>query len=97
MRKFRVKQSVLDFWNRIPPQKRKAIGIVGCVFKWIYRILNRIVRLVLLSLTLYAIAFTLVASFLLYRAFLYPITFYETDKNGMPVHFNTDTQRTITR
>lgn len=30
----------------------------------------------------------------LYRAFLYPITFYEIDKNGMPVHFNTDTQRT---
>lgn len=30
----------------------------------------------------------------LYRAFLYPITFYEIDKNGMPVHFNADTQRT---
>ena len=80
MRKFRVKQSVLDFWNRIPPQKRKAIGIAGCVFKWIYRILNRIVRLVLLSLTLYAIAFTLVASFLLYRAFLYGYEIYDNVK-----------------
>ena len=28
----------------------------------------------------------------LYRAFLYPITFYEIDENGTPVHFNTDTQ-----
>jgi len=29
----------------------------------------------------------------LYRAFLYPITFYDIDENGFPVHFNTDTQK----
>lgn len=52
-----------------------AVGF--CAFKWIYRILNRIVRLVLLSLMLYAIAFTVAASVVLYKGFVYCYAIYD--------------------
>ncbi len=77
MKAFRVKQSVLAFWNSIPEGVRKKISAIFCVFKWIYRILNRLVRLVLLALMLYAIAFTVVASVLLYKGFTYCYAIYD--------------------
>lgn len=47
------------------------------VFKWIYRILNYMVRGVLLALFLYAAVFSIVMSYFLYRAFEYGYEIYD--------------------
>ena len=47
------------------------------IFKWIYRILNYLARGVLLALFLYAAAFSIVVSYLLYRAFDYGYKIYD--------------------
>src|SRR5690554_3737452 len=47
-------------------------------FKWIYYILNYTVRAVLLSLFLYAAVFSIVASYLLYKAFDYSYGLYQS-------------------
>lgn len=47
------------------------------VFKWIYRILNYMVRGVLLALFLYAAVFSIVMSYFLYRAFEYGYELYD--------------------
>lgn len=72
-----AKHSVLAFWNSIPEGIRKKLSVCGSVFKWVYRILNRFVRLVLLALMLYAIAFTVAASVLLYKGFVYCYAIYD--------------------
>ncbi len=72
-----MRQSLSNVWNSIPAGVRRKISVGCCVFKWIYRILNRIVRLLLLSLMLYAIAFTVVASVLLYKGFVYCYAIYD--------------------
>lgn len=75
-----IKESLEQRWNALPEKFRKILGIIFCIFKWIYRILNRIFRLALLTLTLYAIAFTLVVSLLLYKAFVYCYAIYDNVK-----------------
>lgn len=77
MKFLQVKQSLLNVWNSIPEGIRKKLSVCGSVFKWIYRILNRFVRLVLLALMLYAIAFTVAASVLLYKGFVYCYAIYD--------------------
>ncbi len=72
-----TRQSLSNVWNSIPEGVRKKLSLTACVFKWIYRILNRIVRLSLLALMLYAIAFTVVASVLLYKGFVYCYAIYD--------------------
>lgn len=47
------------------------------VFKWIYRILNYMVRGVLLALFLYAAVFSIVVSYFLYKAFNYGYELYD--------------------
>ena len=55
------------------PFKRYSV----LVFKWIYRILNYMVRGVLLALFLYAAVFSIVMSYFLYRAFEYGYEIYD--------------------
>lgn len=77
MKFLQVKQSLLNVWNSIPEGVRKKLSVACCVFKWVYRILNRLVRLVLLALMLYAIAFTVAASVILYKGFVYCYAIYD--------------------
>ena len=61
--------------------KIKALNykkILMVSFKWIYYILNYTVRAVLLSLFLYAAVFSIVASYLLYKAFDYSYGLYQS-------------------
>lgn len=58
----------------------KGIQVVISVLKWVYWGLNRIVRLAFLALTLYAIAFTVAVSVLLYKAFDYGFAIYDNVK-----------------
>lgn len=55
------------------PFKRYSV----LVFKWIYRILNYMVRGVLLALFLYAAVFSIVVSYFLYKAFNYGYELYD--------------------
>ncbi len=77
MKFLQIRQSLSNVWNSIPEGVRRKISAGCCVFKWIYRILNRLVRLLLLSLMLYAIAFTVAASVLLYKGFVYCYAIYD--------------------
>lgn len=72
-----VKQIALNYWSSLPPKTQNVLGIVFTICKWTYRVLNRIVRILLLALMLYAIAFTLIASYGLYKAFTYGYNIYE--------------------
>lgn len=72
-----MKQAVSNLWESFPVKVRKKISVCLLAFKWIYRILNRIVRLVLLALMLYAIAFTVAASVILYKGFVYCYAIYD--------------------
>lgn len=77
MKFFRIRQSLSKAWNSVPAGVRSKVLAVLCVFKWIYRILNRLTRLVLLALMLYAIVFTVGVSVALYKGFTYCYAIYD--------------------
>ncbi len=58
----------------------KGVRVALSVLEWIYWILNKFVRLAFLAFTVYAIAFTVVASVLLYKAFTYGYAIYDNVK-----------------
>ncbi|MCR5029777.1 MAG: monofunctional biosynthetic peptidoglycan transglycosylase [Fibrobacter sp.] len=80
MKPSQLKQKIVDFWNSLPQGLRKTLSVIACTFKWIYRVLDRLVRIVLLGLMLYAIAFTVVVSVLLYKGFVYCYDIYDNVK-----------------
>lgn len=56
--------------------KSKILRIVGTIIKWLYRTINFVIRQVLLMAIIYSAAFTITASYLLYRAFNYGYDIY---------------------
>ncbi len=54
-----------------------AVRIAGVVIKWIYRIINFVIRQALLIMIIYSFLFTAAASYLLYRAFIYGYEIYD--------------------
>ena len=75
-----LKQKIVDFWKSLPQGLRTALSVIACALKWIYRIVDRLVRIALLGLMLYAIAFTVVMSVLLYKGFVYCYEIYDNVK-----------------
>lgn len=57
--------------------KTLAVRIAGVVVKWVYRIINFVIRQALLIMIIYSFLFTAVASYLIYRAFIYGYEIYE--------------------
>ena len=55
--------------------------IVCFIFKWLYRLVNFVIRQVLLILIIYSALFSLAASYALYRAFPYGYEIYESVEN----------------
>lgn len=57
--------------------KTLAVRIAGVVVKWVYRIINFVIRQALLIMIIYSFLFTAAASYLMYRAFIYGYEIYE--------------------
>jgi len=55
-----------------------VVRILAFVVKWIYRIINFILRQALLICIIYSTAFTVAASYLIYRVFIYGYDIYES-------------------
>lgn len=55
-----------------------VVRIIAGLIKWIYRIINFILRQALLICIIYSTAFTVGASYLIYRAFIYGYDIYES-------------------
>lgn len=55
----------------------KVVVVVAFLIKWIYRLINFIIRQALLILIIYSAAFTIGASFLLYKGFVYVYDLYD--------------------
>lgn len=55
-----------------------VVRILVAIVKWVYRIINFIIRQALLICIIYSTAFTVVASYLIYRAFIYGYDIYES-------------------
>lgn len=71
-----MRSALAERWNALSPGLRRALKAFLCTFRWIYRILNRLTRIALLALMLYAIAFSLLCTFALYKAFSYGYDIY---------------------
>ena len=59
----------------------KFAKVVCFIFKWLYRIVNFIIRQALLILIIYSALFSVAASYALYRAFIYGYEIYEGVEN----------------
>ena len=53
------------------------LKVVGVIFKWLYRIINLIIRQALLVMIIYSALFSAAATYVLYRAFVYGYDIYD--------------------
>lgn len=66
---------VHELWTRFT--HFKAVLVIAFLIKWIYRLINFVIRQALLILIIYSAAFTIGASFLLYKGFVYVYDLYD--------------------
>ena len=69
-------------WQKLVAFCKRIHNSLGAkIFRCIYRFINFLLRVVLLSLILYSAAFTIVASIALYKAFVYGYNIYDGVEN----------------
>ncbi len=76
---------VKDLWTRF--KNFKAVIVFAFIVKWLYRLINFIIRQALLILILYSAAFTIAASYFMYKGFIYVYDLYDgvvSLKNDQP-------------
>ena len=66
---------VHGLWTRFT--NFKVVIVVAFLIKWIYRLINFVIRQALLILIIYSAAFTIGASYLLYKGFVYVYDLYD--------------------
>ncbi len=75
-----IRTQIQNYLDRVPAEKREFLlrlwTIVSNIFKWTYRIVEKVFRIVLLGLILYTIAFTLVATYGIYKVVSYGYGIY---------------------
>lgn len=65
---------VREFFVKL--SENKALRVVGTIIKWIYRSINFVIRQALLIAIIYSAAFTITASYFIYKAFNYGYNIY---------------------
>ena len=75
-----IRTQIQNYLDRVPAEKREYLfriwTIVSKIFKWTYCIVEKAFRIVLLGLILYSIAFTLVATYGIFKVVSYGYDIY---------------------